>query len=259
MIYGEIMKLFKHHKNYSIYTSDDSRINYYSNGEIASLEMISGSIDKKDDTPHNEIIIAYRSGEKYGWKSKYIDGYNIYQFGIAVSSDGSMVFAQTWDKGLFALDAKTGERLWRTKSKRGVTSIFVNDDTLTVQLHDYAIQLIDIKTGEVVKEKRPCTAWGFTALDNRHIICQVTQRKWEIIEAATLETKESFTHKEFTCGHTDFCIGCISLSANKDICVEGFKNAWDHSVVPPKMLSNTKFEHYIKSDYFKNYTYKESK
>ena len=245
------MKLLTHHKNYSVYASDDGRINYYSNGEIASLEMIPGSIDPKDDTSHNEIIIEYRSGEKYIWNSKYIDGYNTYQFGIAVSPDGSMLFAQTWDKGLFALDTKTGERIWRTKSKRGVTSLFVNDDTLTIQLHDYAMQLIDIKNGEVIKEKRPCTAWGFTALDNRHIVCQVTQRKWEIIEASTLETMESFTHKEFTGDHTDFSINHITLSENNNICVRGFKNVWDDSSSPPKLLPNTEFEHFVYSNYFK--------
>ena len=42
------------------------------------------------------------------------------QFGIAVTADGKMVFAQTWENGLFCFDAKTGEQIWRTKSRRGI-------------------------------------------------------------------------------------------------------------------------------------------
>ena len=104
--------------------------------------------------------------------------------------------------------------------------------------------------GEVLKEKRPCTAWGFTTLDNQHIICQVTGRKWEIIEAETLEVKETFTHKEFTGNHTDFCINHISLCENGNVRVAGFQNVWDDSEKPPKMLPNIEFEYLLKSSYF---------
>jgi hypothetical protein len=121
---------------------------------------------------------------------------------------------------------------------------------VTAQLHDYAMHLLEIKTGEVIKEKRPCTAWGFSTLDNRYIVCQVTARKWEIIEAETLEVKESFTHKEFTGGYTDFCINHISLCENGKIRVAGFKNVWDNSQTPPKMLPNIVFEHFLDSRLF---------
>ena len=110
----------------------------------------------------------------------------------------------------------------------------------------------DVKTGEVLKEKRPCTAWGFTTLDNQHIVCQVTARKWEIIKAETLEVKESFTHKEFTGNHTDFCINHISLCENGNIRVAGFQNVWDDSEKPPKMLPNIEFEYFLTSKYFED-------
>lgn len=140
---------------------------------------------------------------------------------------------QTWENGLFCFDVKTGERIWKTKSRRGVTSIFVNTDTITAQLHDYAMQLISMDTGEVIKEKRPSTAWKFTALSNGYLVCQTTAKKWEIIDPETLEVKESFSHKDFTGGNTGFCINSIKMDKNGMIVVSGFENLFDifkHSV-----------------------------
>ncbi|MBQ8275887.1 MAG: PQQ-like beta-propeller repeat protein [Clostridia bacterium] len=247
----ENLIFYQHHKNYSICCSEQEWLNGYSNGAIESLQMLPGTYDPYTDECINDIVVQYRTGETYRWKTKYINGYNMGQFGIAVSTDGTMVFAQTWDNGLFCFDARTGERIWRTKSRRGITDIFVGDHTITAQLHGYAMQLIDMKTGEVIQEKRPCTAWGFTNLDHRHIVCQVTGRKWEIIEAETLEVKETFTHKVFTGNHTDFCIHHISLCENGNIRVAGFKNERNGSEMPNKMLPNIEFAYFLHSEYFK--------
>ena len=240
------MELYKHHKNYVLSSSKDQPWIYvYSAGEIEFTKIIIA----KDDVPHT-VVVKYRSGETYSWQNKYISSY-IDQFGIAVSFDGNMLFIQTWENGLLCVKPKTGEQIWRTKSRRGITNIFVNDTTLAVHQHDYAMQLLDIKTGDVIKEKRPATSWGFTSLDSRHLVCQVTARKWEIIEAETLDAKESFTHKEFTGNHTDFCINHIHLNDNGFIYVRGFQNIWDNSTLPPKMLPNLEFEHLLESNYLK--------
>ena len=236
------MDRIKYHKNYCIYLSYNSPWLYqYSHGSIESVHMI---LDNKSS--ERAIVVKQRSGETYTWNSKYFNSY-IDQFGIAVSFDGTRIFAQTWENGLFCFNAVTGERIWRTKRRRGITDIFVNDDTITVQLHDYAMQLLDINTGEVIKEKRPSTAWGFTALDNKYIICHTTARKWELIEANTLEVVETFTQKEFTNNHVHFCINHISLNEDGTICVKGFQNVWDNSTSPPTRLPNIEFESHIKS------------
>ena len=232
------MELNKYHKHYLLTSTNEEPWLYrYSAGEIASTQMIWGQ-DHSDTT----VIVQYRSGETYTWKNKFFSSY-IDQFGIAVSADGTKLFAQTWENGLFCFDPKTGERIWRTKSRRGITNIFVNDDTITVQLHDYAMQLIDMNTGEVLQEKRPSTAWGFTTLNHQYLICHSTLKKWEIIEAETLAVKESFTNKEFTNDHTEFCINHIRLCEDGTIFVRGFQNVWDESQKPPKRLPNIEFEY----------------
>ncbi len=197
------------------------------------------------ETDPRSMIIRYRSGEEYTWGSKYITSY-IGQFGISVSPDGEKVFLQTWETGLFCFSARTGERLWRTKSRRGVTNIFVGEDTLTVQLHDYGMMLLSMETGEVLKEKRPYGVWGFTAIDHRYLIAG--HRKWDLIEAETLEVKERFSDKVFTGGHTDYTVNHISLGADGLICVKGFHVINDYSVRPVKTIETLHFEHFVESE-----------
>lgn len=245
------LKLVTHHKNYSIYQENGKWKFSYSNSIIESIHCVSGELDRKTyKSSPAKITVKYKTGESYTWETTYIDSYNLGQFGIAISNDGTMVFAQTWECGMFCLDAKTGNRIWRTKSKRGITDIFVGDNTITAQLHDYSMQLIDINTGEVIKEKRPSTAWGFITLDNRYILCRVTARKWEIIEAETMEVKETFTNKEFMGGHTDFCVKEVEICDDGRLHITGFKNVWDETQKPPKKLPNIEFDHFLYSKVF---------
>ena len=189
------------------------------------------------------VTVCFRNGEQFSWECKWIDGY-ITRFGIAVSQDGNYLFVQTWEMGLLCLDPRTGKTIWRSKSKRGITHVFVNEDTILVHQRERALQLLDIHTGKVLLEKRPATAWGFTSIDHRHIVCAVTARRWEIIDGKTLEVKAAFTHKEFTADHGEYTVYPIFLEGNT-LVIRGFCNQWDNSVHPPKALPNLTFENRI--------------
>lgn len=228
------------HQDYCLYMN--GRDTVYDRGPIYCICLYFPLGDCRE----TEVQVVYRNGEVFLWETKWISSY-ILQFGVAVSVDGNCVFAQTWENGLLCLNARTGEIIWRTKSKRGITKIFVNEDTILCHQRERALQLLDIHTGEVLSEKRPATAWGFTALDHAHIICQVTAKRWEIIDTKTLETKEVFPHKEFTGGYVDYCINRIERTQDSKIKVCGFKNVWDDSVKPPVMLPNLEFEHCVAS------------
>lgn len=218
----------------------------FKNGQITTFD--SGAIqriclDFSSDSSSTDVQIDFANAETFRWNTKWLSSYTI-QFGVAASFDGRYLFAQTWKNGLLCLDAQTGEIIWRTKSKRGITSVFVSDHTVLCHLREHSLQLLDIHTGELLAEKTPATAWKFTALDHEHIICQVTAKRWELIDAQTLETRKVFSHKAFTGGHTDYCISKIVRTPDGRIKVSGFKNVWDDSVSPPIMLPNLEFEHY---------------
>ena len=148
------------------------------------------------EAPH-EVEVLFRDGNRYSWTNSVISiAYNG-QFGTGVSGDGRFLFVQTWDKGLFCYDSRTGRQIWRTKRRLGITNIFINENTLLVHQHDKALQLLDMETGEVLKEKKPARAWGFYPIDSRHLICQTCARHWEIIRARDLETVKIIPKKHF--------------------------------------------------------------
>lgn len=187
------------------------------------------------------VSVFFEDGSRAAWNTTWITSYN-YTFGLAVSPDGKYLFVQTWENGLLCFNSRTGQRIWKTKSKRGITSVFISQHTLLAHQHGRALQLIDMHSGEVLIEKRPATAWGFTAIDHKHIVCRVTAKRWEVIDAVTLETKKTISHREFTGGHEDYCIQSITPQGQM-LEVRGFQNVWDTSVKPPKALPNLEFEH----------------
>ncbi len=220
------------HQNYKLFCK--GRTTTFDRGPMQKIEI---------NELFTYVTISFADGSSAHWPCKWLSSY-LFQFGIAVSKDGSCVFIQTWENGLFCLSSQTGEVIWRTESKRGITNIFVNDITVLVHQHDRALQLLDIHTGKVLKEKRPATAWGFTALDHGHVICQVTARRWEILDPQSLDVVASFTHKQFTGDHTDYCVRDIRLLEDGSIQVSGFQNVWDKSD-PKKRLPNLEFTHLV--------------
>lgn len=227
------------HKQYCLYNGH--LVTAFDAGAIRLIQ-----IEWEQNAVDPLVSVAFQDGSAYRWSSNWVTSYH-YQFGIAASFDGQYIFLQTWENGLLCLDSRTGKKLWRTKSRRGVTSLFVNKNTILCHQHEHALQLIDMYTGEVIKERRPAKAWGFQAIDHSHIVCQVTARRWEIIDTETLDVKAAFSHWEFTNGHTDYMVNHIRLEG-KQLIIRGFKNAWDDSVSPPTRLPNLEFEHHLDFD-----------
>lgn len=238
------MTIIEHNQQYTMHQSPDGKSFHYSDGAIESVYLSWVQRSKNESYP--EVKVTFRNGEIYYWKTipECVESY-LYQFGISVSFDGRFVFCQTWERGLHALDAKTGDNIWKTKSRRGVTNIFVNADSVLCCQHEKALQLLDINNGEVIEELKT-TAWGFTSIDKAHIVCRISADKWCLIESATLDILETFSNREFTDGHTDYVVQTIDIIDGK-LHVRGFKNVWDHSTNPPTMLPNLTFDNSIKT------------
>ncbi len=73
------------------------------------------------------------------------------------------------------------------------------------------------------------TAWGFTAISHKYIVCKVTARRGEVIDTETLEAIVSFSHRDFTNGHEDYCVNNIGLNGNI-LMIHGFKNVLDERI-----------------------------
>ena len=189
------------------------------------------------------VVIEYRDGRVFEWleKNDLSNAYNG-QFGLSVSLDGRFVFVQSWEKGLFCYNAQTGDLAWRSKRRFGITNIYVNEKTVLCHQYDKALQLLDIETGEVIKEKTPARDWGFTYLKEGYIICHTSARKWEIIRTEDLETVEEIPDKLF--GKGEWCINSIRLTEENKLVWRGFQNEFDdsndESEYPPETMGEVK-------------------
>ena len=193
-----------------------------------------------------DVEVLFRDGREYTWKNNRVSTVYNGQFGISVSPDGRFVFVQTWDRGLFCYDSGTGKQVWRTGRRFGITNMCVNASTVLVHQHDRALQLLDMETGEVIKEKKPARAWGFYCLDSGHLICHTCARQWEIIRASDLETVQIIPAKQFP--DDSWCIRNVYLENGK-VKYEAFRNVWENGT----MLPNEETEGYIEI-YFQEVT-----
>ena len=196
----------------------------YPAGAIASICILRA--------PQQLVCVTWRDGRTAEWQHDRLDVGGAYQaqFGISVTDNGHALFVQTWEQGLYCLDAVTGHTLWHSKSRRGVTSLLVNENTLVAHQHEQALLLLDVLTGEVLREKRPARAWNFYPLSPDLLICQTTARQWEIIRAHDLETMEILPHKLFpnTCGDDPWCIRDVWLE-NGQLWCSAFRSVSPHS------------------------------
>ena len=181
----------------------------YRSGSIAAIRVIWGMAGAAAS-----VSVAWRDGHEAQWSvsKPEIDVYAD-QFDLSVSPDGQRIFVQTDRSGLYCLDAATGKTLWRSGSKRGVTSLAVNATTLVAHQCGRALLLLDAATGEVLREKAPARAWCFYQLSPTHLICHTTARQWEIIRTEDLETVQVIPHRLFprTNGDDGWCIRDVWL------------------------------------------------
>lgn len=213
-----------YHEAYCVFSgTGKDRFSYlYDKGPIIRV----ASTSYNPDTGEPGVIdVLYRDKSHYSWKTQYAESVYQEQVGIAVSQDGGAVFLPTWYHGFHCLDARTGDRIWW--KRYGVTNVFVLENTLVCQRPNKSLQLLDLHTGELLKERR-VNAWGFISLNHRYLICEtrISERchQWEIIRAATLETVQTFYHKELTLSerHPHYSIVDIVWKEPGDLHVSGF-------------------------------------
>lgn len=185
------------------------------------------------------LDVAWRDGRSAHWSvsKPCIDVYAD-QFGLSVSPDGQRLFVQTDRSGLYCLEAATGNTLWRSESKRGVTSLAVNDTTLVAHQCERSLLLMNAATGEVLREKSPARAWSFWQLTPSHLICQTTARQWEIIRAEDLETVQVIPHKLFprTSGDDPWCIREVWLEDGRLWCNAFRNNEQTDAMIPVDVI-----------------------
>ena len=164
----------------------------YSIGKINRVEVQTVDFDS-----HLSCVSVFMNdGSVYSWETNnvYVVGYMMY--GIPVSNDGRYVFAQQDMRGLYCLDAKTGDIVWKTKSKAEIAHVLVGEKRLCVSKSRNEIQVIDIDTGAVLNSYRTPFDNRFEVLRDDIILNHTRGKFWEIISWENFEVIETVPDKD---------------------------------------------------------------
>ena len=172
-------------------TSSGRVVTTYEKGRIQKVDVQSKDYEK------NIVSVQISLDDtQYSWESEkiYLVGYMMY--GIPVSKDGRFLFAQQDMRGLYCLDAKTGDIVWKTKSRAEVEHVLVRSQHLCCSKSRNEIQLIDIETGEVLKSYKTPFDNRFEVLTDDLILNHTHSKSWELISSQTLEVVQRIPEEE---------------------------------------------------------------
>ena len=152
-------------------------------------------IQVPDYNTNISYVKVFTNNETYSWQTNniYLVGYMMY--GVPVSQDGQYVFAQQDMRGLYCLDAKTGDVVWKTKSKAEISHVLVLEQHLCCSKGRDEIQLIDINDGEVIKSYKTPFDNRFEVITDNYILNHTRSKVWEVLSSQTLEVKQSIDDK----------------------------------------------------------------
>lgn len=103
------------------------------------------------------------------------------QFGLTLTDDGSYIFVQSWEKGLFCFDTKTGKLFWTNKQKRaGETA--THGTTILCHFRGQGIWKLDLHTGAVLKKYPLAEDKILKPLSQEHYLAGPKRGYYEILD-----------------------------------------------------------------------------
>jgi len=70
------------------------------------------------------------------------------QFGVSITDCGNYFFVQSWEKGLFCFDLRTGTLVWHCKIKRA-TDLVVLKNSVICHFLEQSVCVLDLSSGEI--------------------------------------------------------------------------------------------------------------
>lgn len=177
----------------SVEVAPNTVITYYSQGPVSSVEVIQSEYDKKACT----VTVTYVSGEKHTWTTTDIYLTALIMYGISISKDGRLLFAQQDMNGLKCMDLLSGALIWRTKTRAEISHVFVRDNAICCSKSRNEILLYDIETGEALLSRKAVYDNRFDVLNDRFILIHTNSKRLEVVDADSLETAEIIEQSEF--------------------------------------------------------------
>ena len=143
-------------------------------------------------------------------------------FGIPVSEDGKLLFLASLEKGLTAVDTKTGEIVWRYK-KKNIFQAIPYGHSLIVLHEGKALIKLDQHSGELLTELTSGTLECVFPLDNAHLLVHSFRGKYSILDMSTMQIIKTYSKKVVNPSNClSLCIAKAYLTDNHLI-IEGIE------------------------------------
>ena len=142
------------------------------------------------DYDSGRCTIRFSDGEVCTFVRNWED-YHVYVYGLHFSDDGKIMFTGDWQKGLFAIDAHSGETIWHHRPAR-IRELFIFPGYLIALRHGCSVIKLDVRTGELLGEITGRSLTSCWLLDGRHVLLDSKGGKLCVVDTKTMETVKRY-------------------------------------------------------------------
>ena len=121
------------------------------------------------------------------------------QMGTPVSSDGTKMFVNVWEKGIFCYDLETMAVVWKLR-KLHTMNIILFEDYITVDKEGYAVIKIDIETGKIMDEFNCRTLTHHTRVSENEVLAYYIKKTAGIIDTRDMRIVKLFEKSDIPKG-----------------------------------------------------------
>ena len=187
----------------------------------------------------SDCSIHYKNDMIYHLKIK-CSSFNA-QYGLAVSSDGKMLFSGTWYEGLLAYDIESGLLKWKYPKGKNRT-IIVSNDKLIVARANASVFMLDANTGEKMGyEIKTGTVINIYPLTNSCFFLDSFRGKCCIARNDDLGIVHIYEKAETNPRHClSWFINHVELNIRHHVIIRGYED-YPNSSFNPQSLIGTKY------------------
>ncbi len=151
----------------------------------------SPTVDRAElDCDTGRCTVSFRDGSTASFVREW-ENYHVYRYGLCFSGDGKILFTGDWRKGLFAIDAHSGETVWHYRPAR-IREIIVFPGYLIALRHGCSLVKLDLHTGELLGEISGRSLKGCWRLDGRHVLLDSKGGRLCAVDTENLKTVKTY-------------------------------------------------------------------
>ena len=140
------------------------------------------------DTGRCTVFFRDGSTSSFAWKWEY---YHVFIYGLCFSEDGKILYTGDWYKGLYAIDSRSGETLWRYRPAK-IRGIYVFPGYLLALRRLSSLVKLDLHTGELLGEFTGRSLEHCWLLDERHVLLDSKNGRLCAVDTETLKTVKTY-------------------------------------------------------------------